>query len=156
MSGLEPFIASALASVGTAGATAGTAAAGTAAATTAGTAAATAGAIGAGAASAGELALLASASQGLTAAAGGSALTAGNVIAGTSALAGLAGAGAQLLSKPPSLDLPSAPTRDTARTEADARSAMLKRRGRAATLLTGAGGVSSNPTLGSPSLTGTA
>jgi hypothetical protein len=52
--------------------------------------------------------------------------------------------------------MPKAPTRDTARTEADARSAMLKRRGRAATLLTGAGGVSSNPTLGSPSLTGTA
>jgi len=149
MSGLEPFIASALASVGATG----TAAAGT---TAAATAAGTAGAIGAGAASAGELALLASASQGLTAAAGGSALTAGNVIAGTSALASAAGAGAQLLSKPPSIDLPSAPTRDTARAEADARSAMLKRRGRAATLLTGAGGVSSNPTLGSPSLTGTA
>jgi hypothetical protein len=151
MSGLEPFIASALASAGAAGTTA----AGTAAATTAATTAATAGGLAAGAASAGELALLASASQGLTAA-GGAGLTAGQALAGASALSGIAGAGAQLLSKPPSFDMPKAPTRDTARTEADARSAMLKRRGRAATLLTGAQGVSSNPTLGSPSLTGTA
>ena len=150
MSGIEPIILASLAGIGEAAAGVGTAIGSAVGGTGAAAAAA-----GTGAASAGELALLASASQGLTAA-GGSALTTGNVIAGTSALASAAGAGAQLLSKPPSIDLPSAPTRDTARAEADARSAMLKRRGRAATLLTGAGGVSSNPTLGSPSLTGTA
>lgn len=143
MSGLEPFIASALASVGTAGATAGTAAAGTAAATTAATTAAATGA----------------AAAGTAAAAGGAAaagLTATEIIAGTSALASAAGAGAQLLAEPPKMNLPTTPTRDTARTEADQRAATLKRRGRAATLLTGAQGVTSNPTLGSPSLTGTA
>ena len=157
MSGLEPFIAASLASIGgTAGtAAAGTAAAGTAAAgTAAGTAAATAGAIGAGAASAGELALLASASQGLTAAAG-TGLTAGQALAGAGALSGIAGAGASLLAKPPKIDAPTMPTRDNARLEADQRSMALKRRGRAATLLTGSQGVTSAPTLGSPSLTGT-
>ncbi len=155
MSGLEPFIASALASVGTAG----TAAAGTTAAATTAGAAATAGAVGAGVASAGELALLASAGQALTASGGTgllSGLTAGQALTGASALSGLAGAGAQLLAEAPKFDLPSAPTRDTAKQEADARSMQLKRRGRAATLLTGSQGVTSNPTLGSPALTGTA
>lgn len=152
MSGLEPFIASALASVGTAGATtAGTAAATTAATTTA-AAAGTAGAIGA---SAGELALLASAAEAATAA-GSAGLTFGEVAAGVGALSSAAGAGASLLAKPPKINAPSSPTRDQARTDADQRSMALKRRGRAATLLTGAQGVTSAPTLGSPSLMGTA
>jgi len=149
MSGIEPIILASLAGIGEAAAGVGTAigsaVGGTGAAAAAGT----------GAASAGELALLASASQGLTAA-GGAGLTTGQAIAGASALASAAGAGAQLLAEAPKFDLPSAPTRDTAKAEADARAMQLKRRGRAATLLTGAQGVTSNPTLGSPALTGTA
>lgn len=83
-------------------------------------------------------------------------LTLGEVATATSALSGAAGAGASLLAKPPKVNAPTMPTRDTARMEADQRSLALKRRGRAATLLTGAEGVTSAPTLGSPSLTGTA
>jgi len=150
MSGIEPLILASLAGIGEAAAGVGTAI---------GSAASSVGsAVGIGsAASAGEAALIASAAEAAGVAVPGAAgITAGQALAGAGALSGIAGAGAQLLSKPPSFDMPSAPTRDTARTEADARSAMLKRRGRAATLLTGAGGVSSNPTLGSPSLTGTA
>ena len=148
MSGIEPIILASLAGIGEAAAGVGTAIG----SAVGGTGAAAAGA---GAASAGELALLASASQGLTAA-GGAGLTASQAIAGTSALASAAGAGAQLLAEPPKFELPQAPVRDTAKQEADARSAMLKRRGRAATLLTGSQGVTSSPTLGSPALTGTA
>jgi hypothetical protein len=148
MSGIEPLILASLAGIGEAAAGVGTAI---------GSAASSVGsAVGIGsAASAGEAALIASAAEAAGVAVPG-AVSTGQALTAAGTLASTAGAGAQLLSKPPSLDLPSAPTRDTARTEADARSAMLKRRGRAATLLTGAGGVSSNPTLGSPSLTGTA
>lgn len=141
MSGLEPFIAAALASAGTAGtAAAGTAAAGTAAAT-AGTAAAATGAAAAGATAAGAGTL--------------AGLTTAELITAGSTLASAAGAGASLLAKPPKIDAPTMPTRDNARLEADQRSLALKRRGRAATLLTGSQGVTSAPTLGSPSLTGT-
>lgn len=150
MSGIEPIILASLAGIGEAAAGVGTAI---------GSAASSVGsAVGIGsAASAGEAALIASAAEAAGVAVPGAAgITAGQVLSTAGTLSGIAGAGAQLLSKPPSFDMPSAPTRDTARAEADARSAMLKRRGRAATLLTGAGGVSSNPTLGSPSLTGTA
>ena len=148
MSGIEPIILASLAGIGEAAAGVGTAI---------GSAASSVGsAVGIGsAASAGEAALIASAAEAAGVAVPG-AITAGQALTTAGTLSGIAGAGAQLLSKPPSFDMPSAPTRDTARTEADARSAMLKRRGRAATLLTGAQGVSSNPTLGSPSLTGTA
>lgn len=72
-----------------------------------------------------------------------------------SALAGIAGAGAQLLSKPPKMDLPKAPTRDDARSAADRAGLMLRRRGRATTLLTSGEGVKGSPTLGSPAITGT-
>lgn len=152
MSGLEPFIASALASVGTAG----TAAAGTTAAATAGTAAATTAATTA--AAAGTAAATGAAAAGATAAGAGTlaGLTTAELITAGSTLASAAGAGASLLAKPPKINAPTMPTRDNARAEADQRSMMLKRRGRAATLLTGAEGVTSAPTLGSPSLTGTA
>jgi len=148
MSGIEPIILASLAGIGEAAAGVGTAI---------GSAASSVGsAVGVGA-GAGEFAAIAGGTaEALSGTAAASGLTAGQALSAAGTLSGIAGAGAQLLSKPPSIDLPSAPTRDTARTEADARSAMLKRRGRAATLLTGAGGVSSNPTLGSPSLTGTA
>lgn len=149
MSGLEPFIASALASVGTAG----TAAAGTTAAATAGTAAATTAATAGTAAAA-----TGAAAAGATAAGAGTlaGLTTAELITAGSTLASAAGAGASLLAKPPKLNAPTMPTRDNARAEADQRSLALKRRGRAATLLSGAEGVTSAPTLGSPSLTGTA
>lgn len=148
MSGIEPLILASLAGIGEAAAGVGTAI---------GSAASSVGsAVGIGsAASAGEAALIASAAEAAGVAVPG-AITTGQVLSGAGALSGIAGAGAQLLSKPPSIDLPSAPTRDTAKQEADARSMQLKRRGRAATLLTGAQGVTSNPTLGSPALTGTA
>lgn len=84
------------------------------------------------------------------------AATVGEIASGVGALSSAAGAGASLLSKPPKISTPTMPTRDTARMEADQRSLALKRRGRAATLLSGAEGVTSAPTLGSPSLTGTA
>lgn len=149
MSGLEPFIASALASVGTAG----TAAAGTTAAATAGTAAATTAATAGTAAAA-----TGAAAAGATAAGAGTlaGLTTAELITAGSTLASAAGAGASLLAKPPKLNAPTMPTRDNARADADQRSLALKRRGRAATLLSGAEGVTSAPTLGSPSLTGTA
>ncbi len=153
MSGLEPFIASALASVGTAG----TAAAGTTAAATAGTAAATTAATTAAAAGT-AAAATGAAAAGATAAGAGTlaGLTTAELITAGSTLASAAGAGASLLAKPPKINAPSMPTRDNARAEADQRSLALKRRGRAATLLTGSEGVTSAPTLGSPSLTGTA
>ena len=83
------------------------------------------------------------------------AAAAGSTLGLVSAGASLAGAGAQLLSgEPTKIDLPKAPTRDDARLEAERRSAILKRRGRAATILTSPQGVASSPTLGSPSLLG--
>jgi hypothetical protein len=66
----------------------------------------------------------------------------------------LAGAGSQLLTSAPKIDVPQAPTRDDAQLEADRRSNLARRRGRAATLLTSPSGVQSSPTLGAPSLTG--
>jgi hypothetical protein len=148
MSGIEPIILASLAGVGEAAAGVGAAI---------GSAASSVGsAVGIGsAASAGEAALIASAAEAAGVAVPG-AVTTGQVLSGAGALSGIAGAGAQLLAEPPKMNLPTTPTRDTARTEADQRAATLKRRGRAATLLTGAQGVTSNPTLGSPSLTGTA
>jgi len=144
MSGIEPLLLASLAGIGEAAAGVGTAI---------GSAVG-----GAGAASAGELALISSAANAAGVAVPGA--TSGLSLAGATSAAGTlasaAGAGAQLLAEPPKIDLPQAPIRDTAKQEADARSAQLKRRGRAATLLTGAGGVTSNPTLGSPALTGTA
>lgn len=145
MSGLEPFIAAAIAS-----AEAAAASIGTAAATTAGTTAAagTAAAAGAGAGAAG------AAAAGATAATAG--LTAAEIAAGVGAATSAAGAGAQLLAKTPKLDMPKAPTRDDAQALADQRNRDLKRRGRGATLLTSPAGVTSAPTLGTPSLMGTA
>ena len=153
MSGIEPFLASLFATAGTT----------TAAATGAEAALLTgAGATAAGA-SAGEAALLASAaaasglpaSAAAGAAAGGTAglLTAGNVGAASSAV----GTGAQLLTPRP--DLPSAPgalRRDDAQAEADRQSELLRRRGRAAALLTpgGARGDTSTPSLGAAALLG--
>jgi hypothetical protein len=150
MSGIEPIILASLAGIGEAAAGVGTAI---------GSAASSVGsAVGIGsAASAGEAALIASAAEAAGVAAPGAAgITAGEALAGASALSSIAGAGAQLLSEAPKFDMPGTPTRDTAKQEADARAMQLKRRGRAATLLTGAQGVTSNPTLGSPALTGTA
>lgn len=164
MSGIETLLASLYTGLTTAGTAAGTAAAGTAAAgttaaatTAAATGAAATGAAATGAAaglaSAGEIALIdaaAKAAAGTGAASAG--LTTAELIAAGSSLAG---AGSQLLSgEAPRIDLPKAPTRDDARTAADRQNFMLKRRGRAATLLTSPQGVASSPTLGSPSLTG--
>lgn len=147
MSGIEPLILASLAGIGEAAAGVGTAI---------GSAASSVGsAVGIGG-SAAEFASIAGGTAEALSGAASAGLTTGEVISGVSALSGAAGAGAQLLSKAPKFDLPSAPTRDTAKQEADARSMQLKRRGRAATLLTGAQGVTSNPTLGSPALTGTA
>ena len=153
MSGIETLLASAY----TALTTAGTAAAGTTAATAAGTTAATTAAAGMTAA---EVAALAGGTaealsgagiaSGFAAPAAAGLTTAELIAAGSS----LAGAGSQLLTDAPRFDMPKAPTRDDARTAADRQNYMLKRRGRAATLLTSPQGVSSSPTLGSPSLTG--
>ena len=158
MSGIETLLASLYTGLTTAGTAAGTAAAGTAAAgtTAAATGAAATGAAATGAAaglaSAGEIALIDAAAK---AAAGTGAVSAGLTTAELIAAgSSLAGAGSQLLSEAPKIDLPKAPTRDDARTAADRQNFMLKRRGRAATLLTSPQGVASSPTLGSPSLTG--
>lgn len=164
MSGIETLLASAYTALTTAGtAAAGTAAAGTTAAAAGTTAAATGAAAtgaaaagtaaaGAGLASAGEIALIKAAEAAAAAGTAGGGLTTAELIAAGSSLAG---AGSQLLSEAPKIDLPKAPTRDDARAAADRQNFMLKRRGRAATLLTSPQGVASSPTLGSPSLTGT-
>lgn len=148
MSGIEPLVMSALAAAGEAAAAVGS--------TVASAASSVGSAVGVGSSAAEFASVAGGTAEALSGTAAASGLTTGNVIAGTSALASAAGAGAQLLAEPPKMNLPTTPTRDTARTEADQRAATLKRRGRAATLLTGAQGVTSNPTLGSPSLTGTA
>jgi hypothetical protein len=148
MSGIETLLASAYTALTTAGtAAAGTAAAGTTAAATAGMTAAEVAALAGGTAEALSGAGVAS---GFAAPAAAGLTTAELISAGSS----LAGAGSQLLSEAPKIDLPKAPTRDDARTAADRQNFMLKRRGRAATLLTSPQGVASSPTLGSPSLTG--
>jgi hypothetical protein len=147
MSGIEPLILSAVAGIGEAAAGVGTAI---------GSAASSAGsAIGIGS-SAAEFASIAGGTAEALSGAASAGLTTGEVISGVGALSSAAGAGASLLAKPPKFDMPSAPTRDDARTRADLQTAALKRRGRAATLLSGAQGVTSSPTLGTPSLTGTA
>lgn len=152
MSGIETLLASAYTALTTAGtAAAGTAAAGTTAAA-AGTTAAATGAAATGAAAAGTAAAGTAATAAGAAGAAGAGLTTAELIAAGSSLAG---AGSQLLSEAPKIDLPKAPTRDDARAAADRQNFMLKRRGRAATLLTSPQGVASSPTLGSPSLTGT-
>lgn len=147
MSGIEPLLLSAMAGIGEAAAGVGTAI---------GSAASSAGsAIGIGSGAA-EFASIAGGTAEALSGAASTGLTLGEVAMATSALSGAVGAGASLLAKPPKINAPTMPTRDTARTEADQRALALKRRGRAATLLTGAEGVTSAPTLGSPSLTGTA
>lgn len=156
MSGIETLLASAYAGLTTAGSAAG-AAAGTTAATAAGTAAgvgAATGTLTAGLASAGEIALIKAAEASAALGTGAAASSGVSTIGALSSAATLAGAGAQLLTKTPSIDLPKPVTRDEARAEADRRAVMLKRRGRAATLLTGPQGVASSPTLGAPSLMG--
>lgn len=147
MSGIEPFIASALAAAGEAAAAVGS--------TVASTASSVGSAVGIGS-SAAEFASIAGGTAEALSGAASTGLTLGEVATATSALSGAVGAGQALLAKPPKVNAPSMPTRDQARTEADQRSMALKRRGRAATLLTGAEGVTSAPTLGSPSLMGTA
>lgn len=97
---------------------------------------------------------LAAGTAGATAATAG--LTAAEIASGVGALTSVAGAGAQLLSKAPKIDVPKPPTRDDAQAVADQRARDLRRRGRGATLLTSPAGVTSTPTLGSPSLLGTA
>lgn len=147
MSGIEPLLLSAMAGIGEAAAGVGSAI---------GSAASSAGsAVGIGGATAGEFAALAGGTEAALSGAASTGLTLGEVATATSALSSAAGAGASLLAKPPKVNAPTMPTRDNARLEADQRSMALKRRGRAATLLTGAQGVTSAPTLGSPSLTGT-
>jgi hypothetical protein len=139
----------------TTGATAaGATAAGTAAASTA--AAGTAAAIGA---TAGEAALISSATAaagvGGGAAAGG--LSALGAIEAASAVAGLGGTAAQLLAdKPKAPNMATPATRDEAQREADMRSELYRRRGRAAALLTpgGAKGDTSAASLGAASLLG--
>jgi hypothetical protein len=148
MSGIEPFIMSALAAAGEAATAVGS--------TIASTASSAGAAITGSAATAGEFAAIAGGTEAALSGAAATGLTTGEVIAGASALSSAAGAGASLLAKPPKINAPTMPTRDNARAEADQRSLALKRRGRAATLLTGSEGVTSAPTLGSPSLTGTA
>jgi hypothetical protein len=140
MSGIETLLASAFTGLTTAGTT-GAATASLTAAEVAAIAGGTAEALAGGGIVSGFAAPAASA--GLTTAA---ALSAG---------ASLAGAGAQLLNKAPNINQPRPPTRDDARAEAERRSAMLKRRGRAATILTSPQGAVSTPTLGAASLTGT-
>jgi hypothetical protein len=147
MSGIEPFIMSALAAAGEAATAVGS--------TIASTASSAGAAITGSAATAGEFAAVAGGTEAALGGAASSGLTASQAITAGSTLASAAGAGASLLAKPPSISAPNMPTRDNARLEADQRSMALKRRGRAATLLTGAQGVTSAPTLGSPSLTGT-
>lgn len=143
MSGLEPFLAAAAAAASEAAAAAGSAIAGTTAATAGTTAAAAAGSAG-----------LAAGTAGATAATAG--LTAAQIASGVGALSSAAGAGAQLLSEAPKFKTPTAPSRDQAQLAADQRARDLKRRGRGATLLTSPAGVTSAPTLGTPSLMGTA
>lgn len=147
MSGIEPFLASLFATAGTTTA----AATGAEAALLSGASAAAAGA------TAGEAALLANAAAaaGTGAAAGGTAglLTAANVGAASTAV----GTGAQLLTPRPDLpSAPGAPRRDDAQAEADRQSELLRRRGRAAALLTagGARGDTSTPSLGAAALLG--
>lgn len=141
MSGLETLVASAYTALTTAGTTAATTGAATASLTAA-EVAALAGGTAEALAGGGIVSGFAAPAAGLTT---GAALSAG---------ASLAGAGAQLLSKAPSVNQPRSPTRDEARAEADRRAVMLKRRGRAATILTSPQGVSSSPMLGAASLTG--
>lgn len=145
MSGVEPFLASLFAAAGTSGGAAG----GAAAATTAAAGAGAVGGAGVGAAGAAGLA-----AANATAAGGLSATTIASL---AGAGASLAGTGAQLLAGKPELPrLPGAPTRDDARAEADRESELLKRRGRAAALLTagGARGDTSTPSLGAAALLG--
>jgi hypothetical protein len=142
MSGIEPFLAAMLASTtaaapaaaGTAAAVGTTAAAGAGAA---GLAAGTAGAVGAGAAAAGGLSALEIAA-----------------LAGSGA--SLVGTGASLLADKPKIPEVAVATRDDAQREADLRSDLYKKRGRAAALLTPGGGRgdTSSPYLGSAELMG--
>lgn len=148
MSGLEPFLASMFAAAGTAGTTG--AAAGTAAAASGAAVAGANAAVGAGLA-----ATAAGAVPAAGAAAAGLSATQIAALAGTGA--SLAGTGASLLADKP--ELPSAPrpaTRDDAQREADMRSELYKKRGRAAALLTPGGGRGdvSSPYLGSAELMG--
>jgi hypothetical protein len=151
MTGVEPFLASLFAAAGTTAAT--TTAATTAAATaaTASTAATAATAATAGAAAAGT----AAAAAGTTAAATGLSTLGALEIAG--AVAGLGASGAQLLAeKPKAAALPQQAARDEAQREADMRSELYRKRGRAAALLTpgGAKGDTSQAPLGAASLLG--
>lgn len=139
MSGLETLLASAFTGLTTAGTT-GAATAGLTAAEVASIAGGTAEALAGGGIVSGFAAP--AASIGLT--------TAGALSAGAS----LAGASAQLLSKAPKINVPKSPMRDDAKAEADRRAVMLKRRGRATTILTSPAGVSTSPMLGAPSLIG--
>lgn len=147
MSGAEPFLAalfaSATAAAPTAGAAAGAAAAGTAAAGTA-AAVGAAGAAAAGTAAAGAA----------TAAAAG--LTAAEIAALAGGVASLGSTSAALLKEPKTPNLPVSATRDLAAEEANQRSDLYRRRGRAATLLTpgGAAGDVSKPSLGAAALLG--
>lgn len=138
---MEPFFA-ALAS------------AASAAAPAAGTTAATAGATAA-AATGVEAAVLAGAAATAPAAAA-TGLTATQIAAIASGVAGVAGTGAQLLAEKPKVPNISPMTRDDAALEANQRSELYKRRGRAATLLTpgGAKGDTSSPSLGAAALLG--
>jgi hypothetical protein len=146
MSGLETLLASAFTSLTTTG---------TAAATT--TAATTAGATTAGAITASSIPAIAGGTAqalsgaGITSGFAAPAAGLGTVVTGA---ATLAGAASQLLTSAPKIEVPQAPTRDDSQLEAERRAKLLRRRGRAATLLTSPSGVQSSPTLGAPSLTG--
>lgn len=147
MTGTEPFLASLFATAGTAGAASAGEAALLAGATAATTTAATAG----------EAALLAGVAGATAPTAAATGLSAGTIASLAGAGASLAGTGAQLLAGKPELPrLPGALTRDDARAEADRESELLKRRGRAAALLTagGARGDTSTPSLGAAALLG--
>lgn len=148
MSGVEPFLASMLAAAGEAAAAVGSTIA--SAATSAGSA------VGIGS-SAAEFASIAGGTAEALSGAASVGLTTGEVISGVSALSTAAGAGSQLLAgKPKAAPLPQQASRDEAQREADMRSEIYRRRGRAAALLTpgGAKGDTSQAPLGAASLLG--
>ena len=91
---------------------------------------------------------------GTAAAAGGLTLAEAATIA--SGVSGLAGTGAQLLAEKPTIKSPSIASRDDAQREADLRSELYRKRGRAAALLTpgGAKGDTSQASLGAAALLG--
>lgn len=133
MSGLEPLIASLAAAAAEAGAAVGaTATAGAGAATTA------------------------AAAQSAALLAGTGGLTTTGALSAAGAAASAAGTGAQLLAGTPSIKIPKTPTIDDATREANERANLLKRKGRAAALLTEGGGrgLTSSPSLGAAALLG--